>query len=92
MQQWSGHLSTVEIARQFGMVESLEVLITARRLRWLDQGEEGAEETAVWMVTQQPAYGAIMRWRDIVRKDLKKFRVNERCWYSEEPERGSWWL
>ena len=36
-QQRTEHLSSIQIAKYFGMGESLEDLITARRLRWLPQ-------------------------------------------------------
>ena len=96
MQQWSDHLSSVEIARQFGMEESLEDLITARRLRWLGHVARMKEERVQkkllfgWLPQRRPAHGTKMRWRDRARKDLKKFGVNERCWYSEAQERGRW--
>ncbi len=79
----------MEIARQFGMEESLEDLITARRLRWLGHVARMKEERVQkkllfgWLPQWSPAHGTKMRWRDRVRKDLKKFGVSERCWYSE---------
>ncbi len=94
MQQWSEHLSSVEIARRFGMEESLDDLRTARRLRWLGHVARMEEDRVQkllfgWLPQQKPAHGTKMRWRDRVRKDLKKFGVNERCWYCEAQERGS---
>ncbi len=60
IQQWLDHLSSVEIARQFGMEESLEDLITARRLRWLGHVARMKEERVqkklvVWMATSMEA-------------------------------------
>ncbi len=52
MQQWLYHWSSVEIARQFGMEESLEEMV--RPCGW-DEGGEGAEETVVWMATSMEA-------------------------------------
>ena len=31
-----------------------------------------------------------MRWRDRVRKDLRKFGIDERTWYTEAQERAEW--
>ena len=33
-----------------------------------------------------------MRWQDSVRKDLRKFDIDERTWYTEAQERADWRL
>ena len=43
-----------------------------------------------WLPQQRPAHGTKMRWRDRVRKDLKKFDIEEGSWYRVAQERGSW--
>ena len=95
-QQRNEHLSSVQIAKQFGMEESLGDLIAARRLRWLGHvarmDEERVPKKMLFgrLPQQRPAHGTKMRWRDRVRKDLKKFRIEEGSWYKVAQERGSW--
>ena len=56
------HLITVEIAKHFGMRESLEDLITARRLRWLGHVTRMDEDKIPkwmlfgWLPQQRPAH------------------------------------
>ena len=57
---------------------SFGFLITARRLRWLGHvawmDEERIPKKLLfgWLPERRPAHGT-MRWRDRVRKDLKRF-------------------
>ena len=87
-QQRTEHLSSVQIAKQFGMEESMEDLITARRLRWLGHIARMDEERIPkkllfgWLPEKRPAHGTKMRWRDRVRKDLKRFGIVEKRWYA----------
>ena len=39
---------------------------------------------------RRPPHGTKMRWRDRVRKDLKKFGIEEGSWYKVAQERESW--
>ena len=95
-QQRTEHLSTVQIAEHFGMRESLEDLMTARRLRWLghvariDEDRIPKRMLFGWLPQQRPAHGTKMRWRDRARKDLKKFGIEEGSWYKVAQDRGSW--
>ena len=96
-QQRSQHLSSMQIAKHFGMEASLEDLITARRLRWLSHVARMEEEDRIpkrllfgWLPQRRPAHGTRMRWRDRVRKDLKRFGIAESSWYKVAQERGCW--
>ena len=95
-QQRTEHLSSVQIAKLFGMGESLEDLVTARRLRWLGHvarmdGDRIPKRMLFgWLPQRRPAHGTKMRWRDRARKDLKKFGIEEGSWYRVAQERGSW--
>lgn len=40
-----------------------------------------------WLPQQRPAHGTKMRWRARVRKDLKKFGIEEGSWYKVAQER-----
>ena len=35
-------------------------------------------------------HGCKLRWRDRVRKDLKRFKIDEGRWYRDAKERGLW--
>ncbi len=43
-----------------------------------------------WLPQRRPAHGTRMRWRDHVRKDLKKFNIGERRWYQLAQDRSGW--
>ncbi len=43
-----------------------------------------------WLPQRCPAHGTRMRWRDRVRKDLKKFNIDERRWYQLAQDRSGW--
>ena len=94
-QQRNEPLSSVQIARHFGMEESLEDLIIARRLMWLGhvaRMNERFPKTLLfgWLPQCRPAHGVKMRWRDRARKDLKRFGVAETSWYQMAQERCVW--
>ncbi len=88
-QQRSEHLSSAQIAKQFGMEESLGELITARRLRWLGHvARTEFQEDAVWVATS--AKTCPWYQDEGVRKDLKEFGIEEGSWYKVAQDRGSW--
>ena len=43
-----------------------------------------------WLPERRPTHGTKMRWRDRVRKDLKRFGIVENRWYATTQDRGSW--
>ena len=62
------------------MKEALEDVLTVRRLRWLGHVARMKDNRTPkrllfgWLPQRKPAHGTKLRWRDGVRKDLKKFR------------------
>ena len=66
-QQRTEHLSSVQRAKHFGMGESLEDLITARRLRWLghvarmDEGRIPKRMLFGWLPQRSPSHGTKTR-------------------------------
>ncbi len=94
-QQRAEHLSNVQIAKQCGMEECMEDLITARRLRWLGHVVQMDEERILkkllfgWLPERRPAYRTKLRWRDRVRKDLRSFNIDEKMWYVTAQNRGN---
>ncbi len=95
-QQRTELISSVQVACQFGMEESLEDIVIARRLRWLghlarmDDHRLPKKILSGWLPQHHPAHGTRMRWRDRVRKDLKKFNIDERRWYLLAQDRSGW--
>ena len=95
-QQRIEHISSVQVASKFGMEESLEDLIVVRRLRWLGHVARMENHRLPkkvlfgWLPQWCPAHGTKMRWRDRVRKDLKKFGIEESGWFCLAQDRKDW--
>ena len=95
-QQKAERISSIQVAKLFGMEESLEDMIIARRLRRLghiarmDDGRIPKKMLFGWLPQHRPTHGARMRWRDRVRKDLRKFKIRENNWFRVSQERDMW--
>ena len=95
-QQRIEHISSVQVASKFEIEKSLEDLIVERRLRWLGHVARMEDHRLPkkvlfgWLPQQCPAHGTKMRWRDHVRKDLKKFEIEESGWYCLAQDRRDW--
>ena len=89
MQQQTQHITSVQVADRFGMRESLEDIIIVRHLRWLghvvrieDHNYHLLKQMMFGCLSQpRPAHGVMMRWRDHVKKDLKKFGIAKEGWF-----------
>ena len=66
------------------MQDSLEDTIITRYLHWLGhltrmEGDRVPKKVLLgWLLQPRPSHGTKMRWRDRVRKDLRKFDIDER--------------
>ena len=95
-QQRREKVTRIQIARRFGMENSLKDTITARRLRWLGHLTRMEDDRVPkkvlfeWLPQPRHPHGTKMRWWDRVRKDLKKFDIDERTWYIEAQDRDKW--
>ena len=93
-QQRMGHISSVQVSQWFGREESLEDLLSARRLRWLGHLARMEEDRLPkrilfgWLPERRPAHGTKLRWKDRVRRDMKKFHIEEGSWFQVAQERG----
>ncbi len=65
----------------FGVDETIEEVIAAKRLRWVGHvarmGEDRLPKKLLfgWLPQKRPAHGTKMRWRDKIRSDLKSFNI-----------------
>ena len=86
------------MVKRFGMEELLEDVIVVKRLCWLGHvhvarmGDERIPKKVLfgWLPQCCPAHETKMRWRDRVRKDLRKFHIDECIWFREAQERDVW--
>ena len=98
MQQCVQHNSNEEMRKQIDMQTPLTVMITCRRLQWLghvtrmDDAHLPKHLLFGWLSNPHPAHGVKLRWRDKVRRDLKKFSIDENTWYALVHDRQSWLL
>ena len=71
-------------------------MITVKRLRWLGHLARMKDDRISkkllfgWLPQRRPAQGTKLRWKDKVRKDLKKFNIEEDSWFHTAQERGPW--
>ena len=71
-------------------------MVIARRLRWLGHVARMQEDCIPkrflfgWLTHRKPMHGCKLRWRDRVRKYLKRFKIDEERWYQDAKERGLW--
>ena len=84
-QQRTRHITSAQVRRWAGMDEALED-ISAKRLRWLGHVSRMEDRRLPkkllfgWLQKRRPAHGTKMRWRDKVRKDMKKFNIKDDEW------------
>ena len=78
------------------MDEALEDVVIARRLRWLAHVARMQEDRIPkrllfgWLSHRKPMHGCKLKWRDRVRKDLKRFKIDEGRLRRDAKERGLW--
>ena len=95
-QQRIKRITSTQVRKQFGVEETLEDVVTAKRLRWLGHVARMNDDHLAkqilfgWLPQRRPAHGVKMRWRDKVRKDLKNVDIQEENWFAIAQERGEW--
>ena len=95
-QQRTRHITSAQVRRRAGMDEALEDMISAKRLRWLGHVSRMEDRRLPkkllfgWLQKRRPAHGTKMRWRDKVRKDMKKFNIKDDGWCLTAQDRRVW--
>ena len=88
-------ITSIQIAKQFGMEDSLDTT-TAKtpplaRTPGKMEGDRVPKKVLFgWLPQPRPPHETKMRWWDRVRKDLRKFDIVERTWYTKAQERAEW--
>ena len=95
-QQRIRRITSAQVRKKFGVEETLEDVVTTKRLRWLGHVARMKDDRLPkqilfgWLPQKRPAHGVRMRWRDRVRKDLKNFDIKEKNWFEIAQDRGEW--
>ena len=88
-QQWSERITSLEIRQRWGDPETAEMKVMKRRLEWLGHLARMPDHRIPkiclfsWLSQPRPRGGPRLRWRDVIRKDLKVIGVSEDKWYDE---------
>ena len=92
--QWTEHISSTELVITFGMVETIEDMLIAHRLRWLGHlARMGPERLPKQLLfgkfeKTRPQHGTRKRCRDCIVADLKATKITE--WYQLAQDRETW--
>ena len=95
-EQWAEHITTTQLAEHFGMRESVSILLSLNRLRWLGHVACMPDDRLPnwilfgWLPRTRPTHGVKLRWRDKVRQDLRNFSINDCLWYRQAQDWDLW--
>ena len=96
-QQWSQRITSAEIRQKWGDTETATVKVTKRRLEWLGHVARMPHYRTPkiclfsWMPQPRPRGGPRLRWRDLIRRDLREISVQEDRWYDEAVTSRAGW-
>ena len=88
-EQWSQRITSAELRRRWGDTETATVKVMKCRLEWLGHVAKMPENRTPkiclfsWLTQPRPRGGPRLRWRDVVRRDLRAMNVSEERWYDE---------
>ena len=95
-QQWRDHISTEQLAVQFGMCDGIGVLLVQCRLRWLGHvarmGDNRLPKQLLFkeLLTVRPSHGPRLHWRDVVLRDIQRLGLDALNWYDVAQDRSRW--
>ena len=96
-QQWEQRITSSEIRRKWGDSDTATLKVKKRRLEWLGHVARMPDYRIPkiclfsWMPQPRPRGGPRLRWRDLIRKDLKEIKVPEESWYDVATTSRSRW-
>ena len=96
-QQWNQRITSLEIRQRWGDPETATVKVMKRRLEWLGHLARMPDHRTPkiclfsWLPQPRPRGGPRLRWRDVIRKDLRTIKVSEEKWYDEASMSRSRW-
>ena len=96
-QQWEERITMAEVRQRWGDEETAGEKVRKNRLEWLGHlarmPDYRLPKSTVfsWLPQPRPRCGPRMRWRDVVRKDLKDIGVKEDDWYEEATRSRAGW-
>ena len=91
-QQWSQRITMAELRRRWGDEDTTADKVHKRRLEWLGHLARMEDHRRPKFVLfgcfppSRPRCGPKLRWRDVIRSDLKEMKVKEEEWYKESTE------
>ena len=93
--QWREHISSRQLAADFGMEETMAEILMKHRLRWL--GHLARMESHRMpkqllfgeLQKKRPSHGTKRRWRDVAAADIKSVNAGAE-WYDLAQDRNAW--
>ena len=88
-QQWAGHITALETRQRWGDLETATDKVRKRRLEWLGNlarlPDHRIPKMALfgWLPQLCPQGGPRKRWRDTIRRNLKRLDIREDRWNRE---------
>jgi len=95
-QQWRDHISSEQLAVQFGMCNGIGVFLVQHRLRWLGHvarmNDNRLPKQILFgeLLTARPSHGPKQRWRDVVLRDIQGLGLDALNWYDAAQDRSRW--
>ena len=96
-QQWSQHITLLDLRERWGDRENASIKVMKRRVEWLGHLARMPDCRTPkaclfgWLPQACPQGGPRLRWRDVIRKDLRVMGIKEDQWYDEASTSRSGW-
>ena len=96
-QQWSQHITSLDLRERWGDRESASIKVMKCRVEWLGHLARMPDCRTPkaclfgWLPQTRLQGGPRLRWRDVIRKDLRRMGIKEDQWYDEASTSRSGW-